>query len=492
MGQTCAAGRGLSRRAGAGHHCSPVRFQIPPAVSSWLYIFAWVGVLADQLGGIRIAGDAAGLATMLFLLIEFPRQRRYAQALFLTLLGVGLVGVALSAHPWPLFIAACRRAGGYAAFFLALGLLRDAAETSRLVRRCGEHLVAQPPGRRYLALAGGGMLFGVILSYGVIDLFGAMVARANTLAAAGGSAQIQAFRARRMMMAVFRGFALMNCWNPLGIMTGVVFTAFPAAPMRALLPIGLLAAFGMYGLGWLEDRMTSAGFATAGATRPATVERWTVHLRIFALVVGVTVASELATVVFGVQLVTGVTVVVPIVGVVWMAVQTWRFGPPAMMGVLRRRLQRFRVRVPSFRGEATVLGASGFMAVALGGALPPEGFGPVAAFLPAVMVPMLVPLILVVTGQLGFSPIAIVALIGAAVPDPGALGLAPAVLAFGCMMGWGVGIGMTALSASAITTARWAGADPWTVTAVWNTRYTILVLMLAWAAILAMYFLWPA
>jgi hypothetical protein len=51
---------------------------------------------------------------------------------------------------------------------------------------------------------------------------------------------------------------------------------------------------------------------------------------------------------------------------------------------------------------------------------------------------------------------------------------------------------MTALSASAITTARWAGADPWTVTAVWNTRYTILVLMLAWAAILAMYFLWPA
>ena len=104
--------------------------------------------------------------------MEFPRQRRYAQILFLALTGIGLIGVAIAADPVTLFLAAWRRGAAYGAFFLALSSLRDAAETSKLVRRCGRHLVAQPPGRRYAALTAGGHLFGIILSYGAIELLG--------------------------------------------------------------------------------------------------------------------------------------------------------------------------------------------------------------------------------------------------------------------------------------------------------------------------------
>ena len=57
-----------------------------------------------------------------------------------------------------------------------------------------------------------------------------------------------------------------------------------------------------------------------------------------------------------------------------------------------------------------------------------------------------------------------VALVGAVVPDPSALGLQPAVLAFACMLGWGLGVTMTPMSSSAIITARWAEVSPWTVT----------------------------
>ena len=123
------------------------------------------------------------------------------------------------------------------------------------------------------------------------------------------------------------------------------------------------------------------------------------------------------------------------------------------------------------------------MGVALGGALPASGLAPLIAHLPPVAVPLLVPVVLIVTGQIGLNPVAMVALLGAAMPDPAAFGVPPAVLAFACMLGWGLGVGMTPMSASAITTARWAEVSPWTVSTTWNVSYTLSTLLLAWAAI---------
>ena len=80
------------------------------------------------------------------------------------------------------------------------------------------------------------------------------------------------------------------------------------------------------------------------------------------------------------------------------------------------------------------------------------------------------------------------AVIGAAIPNPAALGLPAPVLAFACMLGWGVAVGLTPMSASAIATARWTGSDPWTVALGWNRRYTMQTLGLAWLAITVLYF----
>jgi hypothetical protein len=91
--------------------------------------------------------------------------------------------------------------------------------------------------------------------------------------------------------------------------------------------------------------------------------------------------------------------------------------------------------------------------------------------------------LLIATGQIGLNPVAVVALLGAAMPDPTSFGVSPAVLAFSCMLGWGLGVNMTPMSASAITTARWAGVSPWTVSTAWNAVYTLSALVLAWVAI---------
>ncbi|MGA3402455.1 MAG: hypothetical protein ABSC95_24865 [Acetobacteraceae bacterium] len=452
--------------------------------SAWCYTFVWAATLADQLLRVPPLGNAAGMAMLLFLLLEFRNQRRYAQVLFVALVAIGMLGVARAADPVALFLAGWRRGASYGAFFFALTTLRDAAETSPLVRRCGRHLVAQPPGRRYAALTGGGHLFGIILSYGAIELLAAMVMRANTLEAAGGSPEVRALRSRRMLMAIYRGFCVMNCWNPINLMTAVVSTAVPAAPMRLLLPIAFVVSIGMAALGWLEDRVSAARAATRGTARPESTDRWTIHLRIIALVASVMALAELGSVGLGISLVTCVTLVVPLVGIAWVAVQSRRLAARSLLSAaLQRRVGRFLQRVPTFRSEATVLAGSGFMGVAVGGALPASGLAPLIAHLPPLAVPLLVPVLLIVTGQIGLNPVAMVALLGAAMPDPASFGVSPAVLAFSCMLGWGLGVNMTPMSASAITTARWAGVSPWTVSTAWNTAYTMSALLLAWVAI---------
>ena len=478
--------------AGCGHRTLSPNGHI--VLSAWCYVLAWAMTLADQLLHLPLAGDVGGVAVLLFLLLEFRNQRRFAQVLFLALFAIGMVGVALASDKLGLFLAGWRRGASYAVFFLALTTLRDAAETSELVRRCGQHLVAQPPGRRYAALTAGGHIFGITLSYGAIELLAAMVMRANTLESAGGSRDIQRIRSRRMLLAIYRGFCVMNCWSPINIMTAVVSTAVPAAPMRLLLPLAFVVSVGMTALGWVEDRLSGARLQTRGGPRPMTSESWTIHWRIVALILLVMLLAEATAALFGISLVAGVTLVVPLISLSWLIAQSWRFAgsrASRLPGLLHRRARRFLLRIPSIRGEATVLGGSGFMGVAIGSVLPMIGLTPMIAVLPPVTVPLLVPLVLIATGQLGLNPVAVVALVGAAIPDPAALGVPPAVLAFACMLGWGLGVTMTPMSSSAIITARWADVSPWTVTTRWNASFTSSALLLAWAAVVLAFMLWP-
>lgn len=465
---------------------------IPPAAP--LLILTWVGTLAHQFGGIAWAGTVAGLALAAFLLVELPRASRAARLLFAGMTGAGLVALAFTPDPLGTLFESWRRGASYVAFFLALSVLRDAAERSPLVRRCGRHLVAQPPGRRYAALAAGGHVYSIILSYGAIDLFGAMVTRANTLAAAGGSSEVQRIRLKRMMLAVYRGFAAMNCWSPLNIMTAVVSSAVPGARFGLLIPLAFGVAVVILAAGWAVDRASAARLATRGGTRPATEERWSIHMRIVALVLCVFAAAEIVGHVFHTSLVMGVTAAVPAFGIVWMVVQAARYGWLAALGTLPRRLRLFLRRLPSFRGEATVLGCGGFLAGALAASLPVLGASDLltAAALPPLLVLFAIPTLVLVTGQLGLNPIVLIGAVGAAIPDPQAMGIAPSVLAFACMLGWGIGANSTPMSASAITTARWAGASPWTIATIWNGPLTLIALAIVWVALLVAHLLMPA
>ena len=117
----------------------------------------------------------------------------------------------------------------------------------------------------------------------------------------------------------------MNCWSPLNIMTAVVSTAVPAAPMPLLLPIAFVVAVGMAALGLLEDRLSAARRATRAplppvpvggvshGMQPATTDPWSIHLGIIALVGAVMLLAEGLSHGGAISLVTAVTLVVPAV-----------------------------------------------------------------------------------------------------------------------------------------------------------------------------------
>jgi len=428
--------------------------------------------LLDQLGGVRWAGNGAAGAILLFLVLEFGRQRRVIRVLLTVLVAIGMTAIAVAPEPWGVFWAAWRRGAAYAAFFLALGALREAAETSPTVRRCGRQLIGQPAGRRYAAVTAGGHLFGIILSYGSIELLGAMAARGG----AGVAAR------RRMLLGAYRGFAAMNCWSPLNIMTAVVSTAVPAADLRPLMPVGFVVSLGMMAAGWWLDR----GERGEEGVTAASGEGWAVHLRVVGLVLLVMGLAEVVAAGGGVSLSVGVTAMVPAVGFGWIGVQAARAMRPRLaLAMIGRRVGRFVARVPSFRGEATVLAAGGFLGVALGAALPAGGLAAVVPGVPGLVVALAVPVVMTAAGLIGFNAIAVVAILGAAVPEPMAFGVSPQVFAFACMLGWGVAVGLTPMSASALATARWTGSDPWTVTVRWNWRFTTVVMVLAWGVLAA-------
>ncbi|HUZ62448.1 MAG TPA: hypothetical protein VMU82_01930, partial [Acetobacteraceae bacterium] len=193
----------------------------------------------------------------------WPRTGWVMAGVFATLAAVGLW---LDAAPVAATLGGLDRSAVFAAFFGALSFLRAAANGSARMRRCGAHLVRQPPGRRYAALALGGFVYGIILNIGVVDLLGGMVQAANADQPADPA--VAAFRLRRMLVAVQRGFSATSGWQPLSIMMTFVLTALPMLRWQRVVPMGLGFSTLLLILGWSLDRASGLRAASRPAELP--------------------------------------------------------------------------------------------------------------------------------------------------------------------------------------------------------------------------------
>ncbi len=428
------------------------------------------------------AGPAAAAALALYLLLEGWSARRGGRRIVALGLAAAAAAIAFHPAPWPLLLNAGVQAAALIGLFTALGFLREAAETSALIQRCGALMVRQPPGRRYMALALGSHLIGLVLNFGVMPLIGTMVVKGNTAEAAGGDARIVAIRQQRMMTAMVRGFATMTVWSPLSVSFTVTQSAVPGLDWWPLLGIQLGLTVLIMALGWWLDRSTfpapppSATTATATATPAAD---WRAALHLAALVGAVVAASVAVAEVLSVRLVVGAMLVVPPAAVLWLMAQH-RAVIPALIHLGRR----LTVSMPGFREEVAMLGGAMFLGTVLVAFIPPAETARLVGLipLPAVVVLVLAAWLVMALSHLGISQIVTVTIMGGALAALAGHGLPPVAVASGLMGAWALSVCSTPVGAVVLSVARLANVPMRTVARQWNGRFVLLgaLVLAAW------------
>lgn len=414
------------------------------------------------------AGIIAAAALALYLLLEGARSNGKGRVMVVLGALAAIVTLAVNPEATPLLLKAGTEAAAIIGLFTSLGFLREAAETSGLVQRCGELMVRQPPGRRYTVLTLGAHVISLVLNFGVLSLLGVMITKGNTLEAAGGDARIKAIRSRRMLSAILRGFALMTVWSPLSVSFAVVQTVVHGIAWQVLLPLqGLLAAMLLVLGGWLDRREFPP---TSRRFEPQEAGAWTplVHLCLLILVV-VAAAIGIAHL-LDVRIVIGAMVVMPLAAWIWLAVQ--RRNPLTAAAHLGRRVLE---TMPGFRNEVAMLGGAMFLGIVAAAYIPPAETARLLAALglpPAALVVVLA-LGVMILAQVGVSQIISVTLIGGALADLAALGLPPLAVASGLMGAWALSACSTPVGAAVLTVARIGQVPVIQVARQWNGRFVL-------------------
>lgn len=438
-----------------------------------------LATLGDEvLGAPGLRWVAAG-ALLLALVLAFGRNRPMARAmLLLSVFGTGAL-LAADGISRADIEAGLERATFFGLFFLMLGLLREAARTSTLVRRCGAYLIAQPAGRRYLALTGGGHLFAILLNLGGLALLAEMTRRSNTPEAAGGDPRIQQVRARRMTVALLRGFSATTMWSPLSIAVVVSVSSIPGLTWSDVALPGACAAVAAMGLGYALDRVTAPRRLRLAVRLSPPSDRWTVLARLTALVAGILACAAVLSVVAALSLIVGVLTVVPLIALGWIAIQYRGRRRQRWCALTARRAKRVVTRVlPSQDAEIGLLCPAGYVGTLILALLSPET---VQGWIAATGLPLSV---IVVAGMwcvlLG-SFIGIIPLISAVIlagtfgglPDNS---LDPGLLALAVQAAWGLSAGATPIAALTLMMARIVGVPSGTVGLRWNLGFTVLAM----------------
>jgi len=435
-----------------------------PAAATAL-ILVVLGSILRAVWGWHWAGLLAAGALAVYLLLEAWSVKGTGRWVMLAAALSALAALAFHPQPTRLLLEGGIQAAAIIGLFTALGFLREAAETSTLIQRCGELMVRQPPGRRYAVLSLGSHLISLVLNFGVLSLLGTMVAKGNTAEAAGGDQRVVAIRSQRMLSAILRGFSTMTVWSPLSVSFAVVQNVVHGLAWWPFLGLQAVLTALLMGLGWAMDRA-----AFPRVPRSAQATDWTPLLRLSALVGAVVAASVVAAELLSVRLVVGAMVVVPPAGMMWLWAQHRDIRP-----ALRHLASRLTISMPGFREEVAMLGGAMFLGTVVAAFVPPDETARLVAMahLPPALLLVLMSWSVMALAQVGLSQIVTVTLLGSALADLAPLGLPPLAVASGLMGAWALSACATPVGAAVLTIARMGGVEIKVVARQWNGRYVL-------------------
>ncbi|WP_404345698.1 hypothetical protein LG331_07810 [Vreelandella aquamarina] len=443
-----------------------------------------LATLIHLVGG-SVAWQAAGIVALLLYLMTLKGQlTRMAKGLLCAAGVLTLLALWRSPTPGQLLFEASGRFAFFATFIVALSMLRLPAYRSRLVRRCGQSMLLQPPSRRYPILSLGSALFGIILNIGVLNLFAAMIEKSNTLSAAQGRAWVREARQRRMMLALLRGFSLAPLISPMGIGVAVVLSSLPQVTWPQLAPYILGAAALIFMAGWAVDYFT-------GPHPPANKTYVTPSLRPLAqfsvLLIGIVALVFSIAWLLELRLPIAALLGAPTGALLWLAWQRRRLGYgglPAAITAVHRQLPW--LLSPS-ANEIVVLGAAGYLGHVCVGLVDTQQLAPLLAVLDPLGTLNAVLAMLMVVGlaQIGVNPIVTVTLLVGLLPTLGIEGLTPELIGASLMVGWALALMSSPMTASMLILSRFTGVPATRIGYRWNGRFLIAAIPL-----LALWFGW--
>lgn len=433
-----------------------------------------LAIIPFEYSGASWASLMAGVCVCAMVLVFFahiPWSRRA-----FVLIGLTLMALAIATLPdWQNTLGeGLQRAAFIAAFFTATASIRSAASGSSSITACGNFLAHQPPGRRYLALTLGGHLFGLILSYGAIALLSTLATNSTSTET---NPEIREHRTRRMLVAIQRGFISALPWTPLGFAMAISTILVPGARwIDALLPC-LVSAFIMVVSGWALDTLFKPRLSTPPPPRDNIDNNWLQQLRpllilLFLLIVLSTALHALT----GVRTVGIMMSVVPLIALVWTAIQGTQLSLTERIVHSAQRATTFAtVELPAMRSELVLLTMAGFI-----GAVGADLFTPLVSAsgidlseAPAIVVLLSVFWLIPIAGQLGMNPILAVSLFAPLLPTPTELGISPTAMIVTITGGWAVAGATSPFTASTLLMANFGKVSGRYAGLRWNGPYAL-------------------
>lgn len=443
-------------------------------------------VLISLMATIHLLGFAqattllSGVFLAIFLVLEWKHLIRAAQGVVLIALGLFCAFWVFGRTTPELLGQGVDRAAFFVCFVVVLSILGDAARTSKMVRSSGRIIVNQSPGRRYLTLAIGGHLMGVLMNLGAVTLLSTMIHGSVTNGPQTDEQRIRDIRLKRMTLAMLRGFSAVVFWAPTSVTIAIILSSSLELRWVEILPIGIPALIMYIALGWAVDRLTYPRPKVRNI--PPSPQPW---LRPFVGLLGITclvpLSAAIVSALLGLSLIGGLFLCVPVIGLGWMVLQYLRAGVArAVILTLRRVKSRTVPSLRDLRNELAIFAASGFLAVIL---LPQidvvwlsetiTQFGLTKGVVLVAGSWLIVLPALVAVNPLVTAPLVIETLVR--LPD---MNFNPVIIAFMVATTWGINVGFSRFAASVRLTARGVQHPASDVGPRWNAVFSLCALLL--------------
>lgn len=452
-------------------------------ISALCLVITSLCAIVRELSPVFWPSPVAGVCLVLFIALQWRLISR-------TFKFFAILALALGAELWiwhDITLAelanAVDRAAFFAFFLTSLSVLREAAGTSPLVRRCGTILVNQPTGRRYILLSVGSHLFSVMLNIGALNVLGTMVKRSIRPGTTDEERRIAGIRSRRMLTAVLRGFSGIPLWSPTTVTMLLVLSSIPEIAWEQYAPLGLSLAVLFIIWGAILDRFSYSQHTI----KPGEDHRLIYLIPLVLLVAFIPLSAFVVSVLTGLKLFSALLMCVPFIGLIWIAVQYRRAGPRISAAlVLRRATRAFPRTFISQRNEVALFASSGFIGVILIPLIDPSWINDWLQYagLSDAMLMIMISMTIIVTSLMAINPIITVTLILGVLQELPDLNVSPTIQAVVITVTWAVFTGTSPFTASLRFLSIFSSVSPTELGMKWNGIFSLSVLLTLYAVLL--------